>query len=71
MLAGVFLLMFGIGFASRSLSLVVIFTPQNILANAWELKKIEKPELIQRLGEEYHAYWERTPMLLQKIRRRK
>ncbi|MGD2251795.1 MAG: isoprenylcysteine carboxylmethyltransferase family protein [Anaerolineales bacterium] len=70
MVSGVFLLLFGIGFAIRSLSLVVIFTPLYILANVWELKKIEEPELIRRLGEDYLAYRERTPMLFPRIRGR-
>jgi protein-S-isoprenylcysteine O-methyltransferase Ste14 len=64
MLAGVFLLLFGIGFAARSLSLVMFFTPLFILVNVWELKKIEEPELIRRLGEEYLRYRERTPMFI-------
>jgi protein-S-isoprenylcysteine O-methyltransferase Ste14 len=71
MVAGVFLLLFGIGFAIRSLSLVLIFTPLYILATVWELKNIEEPELIRRLGEDYLAYRERTPMLFPRIRGRK
>ncbi|MGB6362925.1 MAG: isoprenylcysteine carboxylmethyltransferase family protein [Thermoanaerobaculia bacterium] len=64
MLTGVFLLLFGIGFAIRSLSLVLIFTPLYVLANVWELREIEEPELIRRLGEDYLAYRERTPMFI-------
>ena len=71
MLTGVFLLLFGIGFAIRSLSLVVFFTPLFVLANVWELKEIEEPELMKRLGEEYVAYRERTPMFIPRIRLRK
>lgn len=70
MLTGVFLLLFGIGFAIGSLSLVLIFTPLFVLANVWELKEIEEPELIRRLGEDYLAYRERTPMFLPRIRLR-
>jgi protein-S-isoprenylcysteine O-methyltransferase Ste14 len=64
MLTGVFLFLFGIGFAIKSLSLVVFFTPMYILANVWELKNIEEPELAKRLGEEYIAYRQRTPMFI-------
>ncbi len=64
MLTGVFLLLFGIGFAIKSLSLVVFFTPLYILANVWELNEIEEPELVKRLGEEYVAYRQRTPMFI-------
>ncbi len=71
MLTGVFLLLFGIGFAIKSLSLVVLFTPLFVLANVWELKEIEEPELVNRLGEEYVAYQKRTPMFIPKMRLRK
>jgi len=64
MLTGVFVLLFGIGFAIDSLSLVVVFTPLYIAANVWELKNIEEPELVRRLGDEYVAYRDRTPMFL-------
>jgi protein-S-isoprenylcysteine O-methyltransferase Ste14 len=64
MLTGVFLLLFGIGFAIKSLSLVVFFTPLFVLANVWELKEIEEPELVKRLGHDYIAYRERTPMFI-------
>ena len=70
MLTGVILLLFGIGFTIGSLSLVLIFTPLFVLANVWELKEIEEPELIRRLGEDYLVYRERTPMFLPRIRRK-
>ena len=71
MLTGVFLLLFGIGFAIKSLSLVVLFTPLFVLANVWELKEIEEPELVKRLGENYVAYQQRTPMFIPRVRLRK
>ena len=71
MLTGVFLLLFGIGFAIRSLSLVVFFTPLFVLANVWELKEIEEPELVKRLGKDYIAYRERTPMFIPRTKIRK
>jgi protein-S-isoprenylcysteine O-methyltransferase Ste14 len=71
MLTGVFLLLFGIGFAIKSLSLVVFFTPLYILANVWEIKEVEEPELVKRLGEEYVAYQRRTPMFIPGMRLRK
>jgi len=67
MLTGVFLLLFGIGFAIKSLSLVVLFTPLFVMANIWELKEIEEPELAKRLGEDYVAYQQRTPMFIPKL----
>jgi protein-S-isoprenylcysteine O-methyltransferase Ste14 len=53
MLTGVFLFLFGIGFTINSASLVFFFTPLYVLINVWELKKIEEPEPIKRLGVEY------------------
>ena len=64
MLAGVFVLLFGIGFAVNSFSLVVFFTPLYVLLNVWELKNIEEPELEKRLGEEYIEYRKKTPMFI-------
>ncbi len=64
MLTGVFLLLFGLGFAFNSLSLVCLFTPLYVLANVWELKSIEEPELVKRLGDDYLEYRSRTPMFL-------
>jgi len=62
MLAGVFALLFGFGILLGSVSLLVIFTPLFIFINVWELKAIEEPELIKRLGEDYFEYRARTPM---------
>ena len=64
MVTGVFLLLFGIGFAVDSISLVCFFAPLYVLAHAWELKKIEEPELERRLGERYVEYRDRTPMFI-------
>ena len=64
MLTGVFLFLFGIGFFLNSVSLVFIFTPLYVLINVWELKKIEEPELIKRLGDAYIEYLRNTPMFL-------
>lgn len=64
MLTGVFLLMFGIGFAVNSVSLVFFFSPLYVLLNVWELKNIEEPELVKRLGDEYIQYRKQTPMFI-------
>jgi protein-S-isoprenylcysteine O-methyltransferase Ste14 len=62
MLTGIFMLLFGIGIVINSISLVFFFTPLFIVINVWELKKVEEPELIKRLGQEYVDYRDRTPM---------
>jgi protein-S-isoprenylcysteine O-methyltransferase Ste14 len=61
MLTGVFALLFGIGVLLGSASLV-LFTPIFILINVWELKAIEEPELLKRLGQDYIEYRKKTPM---------
>ena len=68
MLAGVFALLFGTGILLESVSLLFIFTPLFILLNVWELKVIEEPELVKRLGRKYAEYRKRAPMFLPKIR---
>ena len=64
MLTGVFLILFGIGFVFNSISLVFVFAPLYVLANVWELKRIEEPELVTRLGEDYVEYRAQTPMFI-------
>jgi len=64
MLTGVFVLLLGLGLALASPSLVLIFLPLFIAFNVWELKHIEEPELVRRLGDAYVAYRRRTPMFL-------
>ena len=69
MVTGVFILLFGIGFAVNSVSLVCFFTPLYVLVNVWELKQIEEPELVKRLGDEYIEYRRQTPMFFPGLRR--
>ena len=68
MLTGVFLLLFGAGFGLNSVSLVLVFTPLYVLLNVWELKHIEEPELVSRLGDEYIEYRRNTPMFIPILR---
>ncbi len=68
MLTGVFLFLFGLGFGLNSVSLVLVFTPLYILLNVWELKHIEEPELVRRLGDEYIEYRRNTPMFIPMLR---
>jgi len=62
MLSGLFILLFGLALAFRSVSLFFIFTPLFILFNVMEVKAIEEPELEMRLGQKYLEYKNRTPM---------
>ena len=64
MLTGVFLFLLGLGFVVNSVSLVFVFVPLFVLVNYWELKAIEEPELVKRLGDEYVEYRRRTPMFV-------
>ena len=70
MLTGVFLLLFGIGFLLRSVSLVFILTPLFILLNLTYLKTIEEPELEKRLGNAYIEYKKRVPMFFPSLKRK-
>lgn len=69
MITGVFALLFGIGFFLESIFLLCVFTPLFIAINFWELKFIEEPELVKRLGQEYIEYREKTPMFFPTIRK--
>lgn len=62
MLTGLFLQLFGLGISLGSISLVFIFTPLFIIINVWELKKVEEPELVKRLGQEYVEYKKQVAM---------
>lgn len=62
MLSGVFALLFGFGLLFGSASLLAVFTPLFLFINVWELKAIEEPELLKRLGEDYIEYRKKTPM---------
>jgi protein-S-isoprenylcysteine O-methyltransferase Ste14 len=70
MLTGVFLFLFGVGFGVNSFSLVFFFTPLYVLINVWELKEIEEPELVKRLGDEYIEFRRQTPMFIPGFRLR-
>ena len=46
---------------------VLLSLPLFIFLNAWELKAVEEPELVKRLGQAYVEYRRRTPMFFPKI----
>jgi protein-S-isoprenylcysteine O-methyltransferase Ste14 len=71
MLTGVFIFLFGTGVWLNSISLVFFFTPLFIIFIVWEVKQIEEPELIKRLGSDYIEYRKRTPMFLPNLKRRR
>jgi protein-S-isoprenylcysteine O-methyltransferase Ste14 len=71
MLTGVFACLFGLGFCLHSLSMVVVWTPLFVLANAIELKLVEEPELERRIGPTYSEYRRRVPMFVPRLRRAK
>jgi protein-S-isoprenylcysteine O-methyltransferase Ste14 len=64
MLTGLFSVMFGIGIILNSVMLAFIVTPIFILLNVIERKKIEEPELIMRIGDEYIEYMKKVPMFI-------
>lgn len=70
MLTAVFACLFGLGFFLHSFSMVFVWTPVFILANAIELKLVEEPELERRFGASYGDYKERVPMFVPRVARR-
>jgi protein-S-isoprenylcysteine O-methyltransferase Ste14 len=62
MLTGVFVLLSGFGIFFESVFLLFVFTPLLLLLGFWELKAIEEPELVKRLGQDYIEYRKITPM---------
>lgn len=68
MMTGVFMMLAGIGFLFRSVSLTFIITPMFVFISILEFKYIEEPELEKRFGKEYSEYKERTPRMIPKIR---
>ena len=70
MLSGLFILLFGIGFVLGSWSLTLIFVPLFIALNRWELKTIEEPELLRRLGAPYRTYRHSVPMFIPRLGRK-
>jgi protein-S-isoprenylcysteine O-methyltransferase Ste14 len=71
MMTGLFMLLFGFGFIGNSVTLTFIVTPLFILLNVIELKKIEEPELVKRLGDEYIKYRKNTHMFFPKFIKKK
>jgi hypothetical protein len=67
MLSGIFILLFGLGFAFKSISLLFVFAPLFILINVMEITAIEEPELEMRLGRDYLEYKKKTPMFFPRI----
>ena len=68
MMTGVCACLFGLGFLLHSLSMVCVWTPVFVVANAIELKLVEEPELERRLGASYKAYRRRVPMFVPRAR---
>jgi protein-S-isoprenylcysteine O-methyltransferase Ste14 len=69
MVTGIFALLFGIGSWLGSISLFIVFTPLFIFINVWELKHIEEPELVKRLGQDYIEYRKSTPMFFPSLKK--
>jgi len=69
MLTGVFSSLFGLGFLLHSLSIVVFWAPAFVLLHVLELKYVEEPELVRRLGASYCEYRRRVPMFVPRLRR--
>lgn len=67
MLAGVFFVLFGVGFIVGSPSLLLVFAPVFVICSVLEFKFIEEPELEKRLGDAYRKYKRKTPLLIPQL----
>jgi protein-S-isoprenylcysteine O-methyltransferase Ste14 len=70
MLTGIFIQLFGLGILFGSISLLLVFAPLFIMINVWELRKVEEPELMKRLGKDYAEYRARVPMFFPCFRKK-
>jgi protein-S-isoprenylcysteine O-methyltransferase Ste14 len=61
MIAGIMMLLLGLGVLLGSTSLVFVFTPLFVSLNVLELRVIEEPELEKRFGDEYLQYKKKVP----------
>jgi protein-S-isoprenylcysteine O-methyltransferase Ste14 len=68
MMAGLFMVMVGIGVYFGSITLTFIMTPLFVFMSILEFKSLEEPELEKRFGKEYTEYKEKTPIIIPKIR---
>ncbi|VAX15192.1 hypothetical protein MNBD_NITROSPINAE04-292 [hydrothermal vent metagenome] len=71
MLTGWFIVLFGVGLLFKSITITFLFTPLFIIFNIWELKSVEEPELVKRLGDEYIEYRGKTPMFFPMLKKGK
>jgi protein-S-isoprenylcysteine O-methyltransferase Ste14 len=70
MMAGVFLMLAGLGIFFGSVWLTFITTPLAVIVSIIAFRTIEEPELEKRFGEAYRQYRKRTPILIPHIRRK-
>jgi protein-S-isoprenylcysteine O-methyltransferase Ste14 len=70
MMAGVFLMLAGIGIFFGSVWLTFITTPLAVIGSLIVFRTIEEPELEKRFGKAYAEYRRQTPVLIPGIRRK-
>lgn len=70
MVTGLIIMFFGLGIYFGSISLMFIFAPAMAILNFLELKHIEEPELVKRLGNSYEEYRKRVPMFIPRFKRK-
>jgi protein-S-isoprenylcysteine O-methyltransferase Ste14 len=70
MMAGLFLMLAGIGIFFGSVWLTFLTTPLVVIVSLIVIRGIEEPELERRFGEAYRRYRERTPILIPCIRQK-
>ena len=67
MLFGIFLIVFGTGLLTGSLSLVIIFAPLFVLVFYLQVTRIEEREMEMKFGRAYLEYKQRVPRFFPKL----
>jgi protein-S-isoprenylcysteine O-methyltransferase Ste14 len=69
MLTGIFLVFFGVGVLTGSLSLTIFFSPLFVLFFYFQITKVEEQEMEMKFGQAYLDYKQKVPRFLPGLRR--
>jgi protein-S-isoprenylcysteine O-methyltransferase Ste14 len=70
MLLGIFLVFFGIGVLTGSLSLTCFFSPLCVLIFYFQITKVEEKEMLLKFGQAYLEYKQKVPRFFPKLVKR-
>jgi protein-S-isoprenylcysteine O-methyltransferase Ste14 len=69
MLIGIFLVFFGMGVLTGSISLTFIFSPLLVLFFYFQITKVEEKEMELKFGQDYLEYKKRVPRFFPRLSR--